>query len=124
MEEGQSPSASSAHNSGSDVSVFPRPTVARQALNPATTSYFGATRAPATAVAAEVAAAQAPAPPNAPLSAPRRQQYQPQRQRTPSQRRRLYHQQQRQHQQKPTNKRGLHEHERQTLIHVFILDPP
>ena len=41
MEEGQSPSALSAHNSGPNVSAVPRPTIARQALNQAITPLFG-----------------------------------------------------------------------------------
>ena len=89
MEDGHSPSASSAHNSGPNVSSVPRPTVARQA-NQAITSFFGAPQAPAEPAAitpralaeppaadvgaAEVAAAPAPAPSEAPIVAPPQQQ--------------------------------------------------
>ena len=67
MEEGQSPSASFAHNSsGSNVSPFPRPTVprptaAREASNQAMASFFGAPQAPAAATTAAAAAAAAAA---------------------------------------------------------------
>ena len=90
MEEGQSPSEISAHNGrGPNVSAGPRPPVARQALNQATTYRFGAPQAPASAAAitprglaeppaatvgaAEAEAALAPAPAEPPLAAPPQQ---------------------------------------------------
>ena len=86
-EEGQSPSASSVRNTGSNVSAVPRPTVACQASNQAITCIFSAPQAavaaaaitpralaeppaaPVGAAAAAAAAAPAPAPAKAPLAA-------------------------------------------------------